>query len=59
MLSAPKPWALGEGYEQGDPGWYIYSLTNGLVVLVLDDDAPLTRDEAELVFAAILAATDE
>ena len=45
-LRAPRPWLLGFEWEQGDPGWYIYSERGG-VVLVLDDDVPLTRDEAE------------
>jgi hypothetical protein len=53
-LHLPQPWELGHSYEQGDPGWYICSVPTGLVVLVLDDEIPITRSAAERVLAALV-----
>jgi len=53
-LHLPQPWELGHSYEQGDPGWYIDSVPTGLVVLVIDDEIPISRDDAERVLAALI-----
>lgn len=55
-LHLPQPWELGHSYEQGDPGWYICSVPTGVIVLVIDDEIPITRSDAERVLAALARA---
>lgn len=34
--ATPGDWAMGKGYEQSDPGYYVYSLASGLVTVSED-----------------------
>ena len=54
LAATPGPWANASGFEQSDPGNYVYSLPGGQVVTAGQDatDCTLTSANAEYIAAA-------
>lgn len=54
LAATPGPWAFASGFEQSDPGNYVYSLPSGQVVTAGQDatDCTLSKADAEYLAAA-------
>ncbi len=50
-MKYPTPWYGGEGYEQSDPGYYIYA-ANGLIVIG-DVEGTLDIETRNLIIQAV------
>lgn len=47
--ATPGPWNIGEGYEQNDPGYYIYSESTGRIVVSFDT---LSKEDLKFIASA-------
>lgn len=50
MKHTPTPWYVGHGYEQSDPGIYIWSINGGSVVC--SEDVEVKKEDAEFIIKA-------
>lgn len=46
-MDHPAPWTASEGYDQCDPGYYIYDARG--VILLADPEGVLTRETRDLI----------
>lgn len=46
--ATPGPWNIGEQYEQMDPGHYVYSESNGYIV-VAEEEGTFGKEDAEFI----------